>query len=164
VLCCFGLSLSECETLSSFSLLQNVEGDDLGPENHWWKNCCSCDSQLLVHFWQPCFVLKSPSMIWSSSDGSKVFGDVIILGRCDNVPTHKGTTSQHGDVGLTTVAAQLSWKKVLESWKEACQRCLAQSIYSSAECPRSHAIHLKCASEISSCRSLEVSRRRSTVC
>jgi hypothetical protein len=90
----FGLSLSEYQTSSSFSLLQNVggEGNDLGPENCWWRNCCLCGSQLLVHFWQPCFVLKSPSIIWSSSDGSKVFGDVIILGHCDIVPTRKGTT------------------------------------------------------------------------
>jgi hypothetical protein len=31
----FGLSLSKCQTLSCFSLLQNVggEGNDLGPEN-----------------------------------------------------------------------------------------------------------------------------------
>ncbi|CAM6030855.1 unnamed protein product [Sphagnum balticum] len=68
-------------------------------------------------------------MIWSSSDGSKVFGDVIIVGRCDNVPTHKGTTSQHGDVGLTTVAAQLLWKKVLESRKEACQNAVWHNLF-----------------------------------
>ncbi|KAH9541835.1 hypothetical protein CY35_14G086500 [Sphagnum magellanicum] len=84
---------------------------------------------LLVHCWQPCFVLKSPFMIWSSSDGSKVFGDVIIPGCCDNVPTHKGTTLQHGDVGLTTVAAQLSWKKVLESQKEACQNAVWHNLF-----------------------------------
>jgi hypothetical protein len=68
-------------------------------------------------------------MIWSSSDGSKVFGDVIILGHCDNVPTHKGTTSRHGDVGLTTIAAQLSWKKVLESQKEACQNAVWHNLF-----------------------------------
>jgi hypothetical protein len=45
------------------------------------------------------------------------------------VSGHRVLTSQHGDGGLTTVAAQRSWKKVLESQKEACQNPVWHNLF-----------------------------------